>query len=125
MSSIFEIVKEVNDYISSQFHLEMSFYKYEKYSLVVVGSEDLIYYHTLEIRFDDIDFVSGKVDWSVDNSKTSFGILGGDDLYSFNLKNGILEGYTVFYFLDEDGLYTHIVAKTVSMALNTVTYRDQ
>lgn len=122
MSSIVETVAKINEYIASQFHLEMCFYEYKKYSLMVVASEDIIYYHTLEISFDDVDIISGKVDWQMNTKEVSFGILSDEELFQFNVTRHVVKGYSVFYFKDEDGLYTYVVAKGVSMRLNTVKY---
>lgn len=122
MNSIAEAVSKINEYIECQFHLEMCFYEYKMYSLTVVGSEDLIYYHTIEIRFNDVDIISGKVDWHMNTKEISFGILSDEKLYEFTVKHHVLKDYSVFYFIDEDGLYTYIVAKSVAMNLNTVKY---
>lgn len=119
---IVETISSVNKYLSNQFYIEMSFYEYSKYSLTVVASEDLLYYHSLEIIFHDVDIISGKVEWKVDTKKPSFGLLEGENFQKFNIKYHTLRGYQVFYFLDEDGLYTYIVAKDVSVRINTVKY---
>jgi hypothetical protein len=120
---IIETISNVNKYLSTSFYIEMSFYKYNKGSLTVVASENLLYYHTLEIIFQDVDFISGKVEWKIDTKKPSFGLLTGEDFLEFNLKYRTLRGYQVFNFLDEDGLYTYIVAKDVSLRINTVKYQ--
>lgn len=117
------VISRMNKWLSGQFHIEMSFYKLDKFSLVVVASEDLLYYHTLEITFHDIDIICGKVDWKVNTGQPVFGILCGEELFNFSIKYCVLTGYEVFYFLDEDGLYTYIVAKNVTMAENTVKYQ--
>lgn len=122
MSSNIEAVAKINEYIASQFHLEMCFYEYKKYLLLVVGSEDLIYYHTIEVSFSNVDIVIGKVDWQVNTKQVSFGILCDENLHDFSIKYHVVKGYSVFYFKDEDGLYTYIVAKCVSVELNTVKY---
>ena len=117
------VISRMNKWLSGQFHIEMSFYKLDKFSLVVVASEDLLYYHTLEITFHDIDIICGKVDWKVNTGQPVFGILSGEELFNFSIKYRVLTGYEVFYFLDEDGLYTYIAAKNVTMAENTVKYQ--
>ena len=63
------------------------------------------------------------MDWKVNTGQPVFGILSGEELFNFSIKYRVLTGYEVFYFLDEDGLYTYIAAKNVTMAENTVKYQ--
>ena len=44
-------IQRINQIISKRFYLEFKIYSFAENNLVVVGSEDLLYYHEFEIKF--------------------------------------------------------------------------
>ena len=43
-----EILKKINETISEYHYLELSFFKLDKNNLIIVGGEDLMYFHEIE-----------------------------------------------------------------------------
>ena len=75
--------------------------EYDGYKLTIAGSIDLIYYHTLEVVFQDVFFVSGFFEgWRSDTSKPVF-ILPENES-EMNQKFEIEQGYQLFIFITED-----------------------
>jgi hypothetical protein len=116
-----EIDKEIRQHDWFDFHI----LKYDGYKLIVAGSIDLIYYHKLEIIFEDILFVSGFFqEWHTDTSTTAFQVLNNQK--EMNEKYEIQQGYQLFVFKTEN--YNNdviIVAKNISFNTDTVYYYDK
>lgn len=117
-----EVSKKINELICQQSWFDFHVVSFDGYKLIIGGSIDLSYYHTLEIIFEDIFFVSGFFrGWHSDTEKTVFEI--PDNEIELNEKYEVEEDYQLFIFKTEE--YKNdiiIVAKTVSYNTDTVYY---
>ena len=115
-----EIDKEIRLHKWFDFHI----LKYESKMLSIAGSIDLLYYHTLEIVFEDIFFVSGFFQgWHTDTSKTAFRLESNQVIYK---QYEIEQGYRLFIFNAEDYQNEIIIsAKSISFNTDTVYYYER
>jgi hypothetical protein len=65
------IIDQINNRISQSLFFELSIYKYEKGNLIIGGSEDLIYFHEIEITFKGVYTIACNSDFIVDTTKKS------------------------------------------------------
>jgi hypothetical protein len=118
------IVREIDSLIRQHLWFDFQVYRYEGNSLSIVGSTDLTYYHSLEIIFKEVFFVSCFFQgWHSDTSKTVIEIPTAELEQKLNLKYEIESGYQVFIIHPED--YENqicIVAKRIAYRTDTVTY---
>lgn len=92
------VIKEINEFISQHNWMDFELKSYDGFKLVIAGSTDLMYYHLLEITFEDVFWFSGFVNgWKTDTTKE---VLKLSDEH--NLKLEIEEGYQLFEFETED-----------------------
>jgi hypothetical protein len=93
--------------------------------LTIAGSDDLTYYHTLEIIFEDIFFVSAFFQgWHSNTKERTF--LLPDNEKETNEKFEIEQGYQLFIFRTEE--YTNdvmIAARNLSFSTDTVYYYER
>lgn len=61
-----DIIDDIKKHDWKESWLDFSVFLYEKNQLVIVGSDDLSYYHTLEIIIESPSFINGVMDWSCD-----------------------------------------------------------
>ena len=94
-------VEKIDKYIRESLWFDFQIIEYDGYKLTIAGSIDLIYYHTLEVVFQDVFFVSGFFEgWRSDTSKPVF-ILPENES-EMNQKFEIEQGYQLFIFITED-----------------------
>jgi len=98
---------------------------FDGYRLAVAGSIDLAYYHTLEIIFEDVFFVSCFFrGWRSDTEKTVFQIPNNE--IELNRKYEIEQDYQFFIFRTEDYKNDVIIAaNNVTFNTDTVFYYDR
>lgn len=60
------IIDDIKKHDWKESWLDFSLFLYEKTKLVIVGSDDLSYYHTLEIIIEGPSYINGVIDWSCD-----------------------------------------------------------
>lgn len=123
--TIINIVKEIDNEIRKNKWFDFHILKYDGLTLTVAGSDDLTYYHTLEINFENIFFVSGFFEgWHSDTTKTVF--QQPENVKKSNQKYEIEEGYQLFIFKTSD--YKNdivIAAKEIRYNTDTVFYYDR
>lgn len=91
-------IKEINEFISQHNWMDFEVKSYDGFKLVIAGSTDLMYYHLLEISFEDVFWFSGFVNgWKTDTTKEVLKLAN-----EHNLKLEIEEGYQLFEFETED-----------------------
>ncbi|NIG55012.1 hypothetical protein [Chitinophaga sp. Cy-1792] len=122
IADIRKTVNEIDHIIRKGLWLDFTVFKYEGRTLTIAGSEDLIYYHQLEIIFENVFFFRGYMDeWHSDTSAPVFVL--PDDTTELNYQFEIEYGYTLFIFKAEDHKNDIIIAaESVSYNTDTVRY---
>jgi len=115
-----EIDKKIRLHNWFDFHV----LKYDCNTLSIAGGTDLTYYHTLELVFEDVFFVSGFFQgWHTNTSKPAFWL---EDDKLMNEKYEINQGCRLFIFEAEDYINRIIVAaKKISFNSDIVYYYDR
>lgn len=120
-----DIVKEIDSLIRKEMWYDFHVFSYDGEKLIIAGSIDLIYYHTLEVIFEDVFFVSGYFNtWHTDTSKAVFML--PENKIEMNIQYEIEVGYNLFIFKTED--YKNdivIAAQKVYYNTDTVFYYDR
>ncbi|SDE94442.1 hypothetical protein [Chitinophaga filiformis] len=120
--NIERIVLDIDSIIRQHLWFDFHVLSYDGRKLVIAGSEDLDYYHTLEVIFENVFFFKGYFDgWMSDTSAPVF-ILEVLDT-ELNGKYEITQGNRVFIFRTEDYRNDVIIAAgSVSYNTDTVFY---
>jgi hypothetical protein len=116
------IIEEIDSIIRANAWFDFHVFTYQKKSLIIAGGVDLTYYHSLEIIFDDVYFVSAVIQgWRSNTRDAVFVELTGDP--GVNSENEIEEGNRVFAFKADDYRQKMLIAaRTVRYNTNTVYY---
>lgn len=99
-----EAIAQVNKFVEQFLFFEFNIYSLSERTLIIVGSDELEYYHTLEIHLKGAFHISSKINWRADVEKIAIEEVSGDDLYTYSLRNRIEVGTSTIKFIDEDGL---------------------
>ena len=91
--------------------------------LVLIGSTDFTYGHSLEIKFEEVFHVSVNTEWKTDTSKPVLYLVDDSEGLGINQRYQIEQGNTLFKILSED-LETpfYISAKNISFNTDSVLY---
>ncbi|MDM1298333.1 hypothetical protein HXZ94_07435 [Empedobacter falsenii] len=90
-------VNEINAFISKHNWMDFEIKSYDGYQLIIAGSTDLMYYHLIEITFEDVFWFSGFMNgWRSDTSKVI--LKRSDDYRKFEIE----QGYELVEFDCED-----------------------
>ena len=116
------VLDEINAFVQKEGFFDFHVFSYSKGVLIVAGSLDLLYFHTLEIHFEGVFAVVGHFDWTVDTSKACVGMVPEPEAYEMNRKYLVEEGNMLFEFYGEYGHRTYVIAQKISMKENTVKY---
>jgi hypothetical protein len=116
------IVEATNQLISELDTFDFQVVGIDRLHLVIAGSSDFIYYHTLEIRFRNPQFFSGPLSWSVETENSPFSLLSGDQIknmeHSFDNKSQFM--MTQFHTTDKTSVL--IMAESFSIDDSVVYY---
>lgn len=107
------IADEIKNHNWKESWLDFSIFLYEKNRLVIVGSDDLSYYHNLEIIIETPSYISGVMDWSCDLDDDFIKVSNQDDIFCPSL---ILEFYS------DNELKFKVIAEKMSINFDTVFY---
>ena len=122
---IVQTVNEIDAIIRSNPFFDLYVYSYDTDKLIIAGSQDLTYYHTLEIIFEDVLFVSGKFT-KLSTDKKSPIISMPENSKFLNIKYEIEQGYNLFRISVEDLKNNFFVAaKSISFNNDTVYYYNK
>ena len=115
-------VNEIDALIRRELWFDFHIYRYEKDKLIVAGGIDLVYYHTLEIIFENVYFIKGYFNgWKSDTTRPVFSI--ADENSPLNTRYEIEEGFHTFIFKAEDCENDIIIAAgKISFNTDTVFY---
>ena len=101
MRNIKSIVEEIDNKIRGYEWLDFHVLSFDGSRLIVAGSTDLIYFHEIEIIFENVFFISGFLKgWHSDTKKEVFVLPENEK--ELNEKWEIEQGYQLFLFKIED-----------------------
>lgn len=102
-------VTEINTFVYQHNWMDFEVKSYNGYQLIIAGSTDLMYYHLIEITFEDVFWFSGFMNgWQSDTSNATLKL--SDEYCKFEIE----EGYYLFEFVCEDYKNNVLVAaKTI------------
>lgn len=96
------IIEQLNSIISKENWLDMEVQNLSGGVLVVAGSTDFTYGHSLEIEFHDVFYMSLNMEWKTDTSKPVFHNLDYNESLSLNSKFQIEKGFSIVKIIAED-----------------------
>ncbi|MBO0940088.1 hypothetical protein J2I47_26325 [Fibrella sp. HMF5335] len=91
-------------------------------SLVLAVSEDLTYFHTIEVIFNNVSFSKINHWFSVDPKKGLFQLLSEDERTLLNREFRIEMDFRLFKLIDEENVNYYVAAKSVSVNYDSVLY---
>jgi hypothetical protein len=89
-------------------------------NFTIACSENLTYFHTIELTFIDVLHVHCRYDFHVDPKKGFFVIRDKGELPAVADESSSLEGYREFVIEDEDSKIHTIIAKKVNVSFDNV-----
>ncbi len=107
------IINDIKHHNWKESWLDFSVFLYEQNRLIISGSDDLSYYHTLELIIDTPYYISGVMDWSCDLNEEFIKLSGCTD----NAREML-----VLEFYSEFELKFKVIAKKISINFDTVFY---
>lgn len=124
MNSLFNIaIKNINEKINQFVFFEFSIYTYENNNLVVVGSEDLCYFHQVEIKFENVHTIILNSSFKIDTKKPFLFLIEDDEAFELNKKYRAVTGNNVFKFINEDLEVFYVIAENISIEEKIVKYK--
>lgn len=121
--SIIEKIDAINAIISKESFFDIEVLKMTGVDLIIAGSKDFSYSHSLEIVFKDVFHIYINSKWSLDTAIPFIRILEGNDAYEYNGKYGIEQGNILFSLSVEDiGTTFCIAAKGIDFNQDIVLY---
>lgn len=119
------IVSEIRHHIWEKSWLDFSLYACERSRLVIVGSDDLCYYHTVEIVAENPSFIQNTSYWTCDINEVFIGVdlerglkklafyYGGEVCFSVSADKFSVNFDTVFYYKKAELLQNQRIAHWV------------
>jgi hypothetical protein len=107
------IINEINKQNWKETWLNFSVYLYEKCRLVIVGSDELTYYHKIEIIVELPSYISGVMDWSCDRD---------DEFIRVRTQTGNPCQKYILEFYADDELKFKVIADEIKLNFDTVFY---
>lgn len=107
------IISELKKHNWKESWLDFSIFLYERGRLVIVGSDDLSYYHTLEITIETPSYVNGVMDWSCDLD---------DDFMKISIHNNDSQSLSILEFYSDNELKFKTIGNSISINFDTVFY---
>jgi len=119
------VVEQINLLVKNEIHFEFDIYSYNKNALVIVGSEDLLYFHVMEIHLTEVVFMLGNTSWHVDPSYDCISIVDAEEFPGFGMNYHIEKGVKIFKFRCDDTAPFYVVAKDIRLEMKTVKYYEE
>ena len=116
------IVEEIDSIIRANLWFDFHVLSFEHNRLIVAGGKDLSYYHSIEVIFEEVFFVSAVFQrWHSDTKQTVF--TERTDSAEISLQFELEQGFRVFAFKAEDYNQEMVIAaKSVRYNTDTVYY---
>ncbi|WP_323637296.1 hypothetical protein [Pectobacterium polaris] len=106
-----DLVSAIKEHDWKQSWLDFSVFLYDRERLIIVGSEDISYYHTLEIIIELPSFFQGILDWPCDVN---------DDFIKIS-KSHLDDEFIVEFYSDDDFTFK-VIGRNISINFDTVFY---
>lgn len=117
------IISEINRIISENIFYELSFLRLEKNNLIIVGSENLEYFHNIEIEFTNVYSIECNCCFRVEPSNIVISLVeSSEEAIAINEKYGVTQGNHIFKILSEDKQEFYIISESISFKENIVKY---
>ncbi len=115
-----ETALKIDNLIRQQGWYDFQVYHYDGANLTIGGDIDLTYHHSIEIRFEEVFFVSGFFGtWCSNTDEMVFEMANGEKLKELNIKYEIEQYNHLFIFTTEDYKNDVIIAAhNVSYEIN-------
>ncbi|WKN43945.1 hypothetical protein [Tunicatimonas pelagia] len=118
-----EKVERINTLISRESWLDMEIHGMNGGNLLIAGSVDFTYGHSLEIIFQDIFHMSVNSEWQVDTSKTVLYVVNNGEHVNINISYQIEQGNTLFKIIAKDmKVPFYVSAKDIEFNTDKVLY---
>lgn len=118
------IISELNNFSFNYSYFELSISSYENGNLIIVGSEDLLYFHQIEIVFIEVYTILCNTNFIINTSFPFIELLNerSEELYKLNVKYRVVQGYKIYKLVSEDNDVYYIIAKGISYNKLIVKY---
>lgn len=90
--------------------------------MIIVGSDNSIYYHNLEIHLILPFHISSKTDWRADVAQTVVIEPEMEEWVKYNKENRIEVGNQTIKFVDDDGLFFYFSFAEIDVVEKLVKY---
>ncbi len=97
-SKVAEVVRTINQYLSSHLWFDFEFVEYQPYRLTIVGGIDLTVPPEVEIWFEDVVFISGPPEWGTDTSSPALSVHSGLVALNQHETVHVEQGFYLFRF---------------------------
>jgi hypothetical protein len=118
-------IEEINSYLKKEMWYDFEILEYKENCLIIIGSTDFTYSHSIEIKFEDVFLSHFNTEWKSDTTKNVIEVVSGDEARIINVKNRVEQGYILFKFIPEDmeeNCFFYIAAKNITYNIDTVLY---
>lgn len=118
-----EKVEKINSIISQESWMDMEVLSVKGGNLVIGGSIDFTYGHSLEIIFEDIFYLSINMEWKVDTSKPTLFVADREEAMEVNKAFRVEQGNLIFKLKAEDvEEFFYVAAKNLDFNTDRVLY---
>ncbi|MFP1733904.1 hypothetical protein ACLECU_16735 [Lonsdalea quercina] len=107
------IINDIKKHDWKESWLDFSVFLYERGRLVIVGSDDLSYYHNLEITIETPSYINGVMDWSCDLD---------EGFMKISFQDNGSQKLSTLEFYSDDELKFKVVGESISVNFDTVFY---
>ncbi|MGG7670784.1 hypothetical protein ACQ4OC_19415 [Yersinia sp. J1] len=107
------IINDIKKHDWKESWLDFSVFLYERGRLVIVGSDDLSYYHNLEITIETPSYINGVMDWSCDLD---------EGFMKISIQDNGSQKLSTLEFYSDDELKFKVVGESISVNFDTVFY---
>lgn len=110
------IINDIKKHDWKESWLDFSVFLYERGRLIIVGSDDLSYYHNLEITIETLSYINGVMDWSCDLD---------DDFMKISIQDDGSKKLSILEFYSDNELKFKVVGESISINFDTVFYYER
>ncbi len=97
-SKVAEVVRAINQYLSSHLWFDFAVEDYKPYRLTVIGGIDLSAPPLIEVWFEEVVFISGPLEWGTDTSSPALSVHSGLVALSSHETVDVAQGFHLFRF---------------------------
>ncbi|MCG2615168.1 hypothetical protein LZZ85_12785 [Terrimonas sp. NA20] len=115
-------IERINAFVKNFIFFEFSLYSYSKEKLVIVGSQNLSYYHSIEIHLENPFHIDSRADWIVNVDSLVVKELAELEFFEYNRKNKIEVGTKALKFIDQDECVFYYAFSEIEVFEKVVKY---